>query len=101
MAIQKMVVYEVRFPDFHDALRYTEAEAAALSEADVEAAAQKRYDDWVAFVAEQSSKPPVKPTKEELEARKEELVAEVAKVEAQIAEAVAIAEPIEEEPINP
>jgi hypothetical protein len=101
--LQILIQEDTPMGQFNDALYFVPSEMAALTEADILAAKKARSDNWQAFVLEQSSKPPVKPTKEELEARKVELVAEVARVDAQLAEAVAIgdAEPIEEEAIIP
>jgi hypothetical protein len=57
-----------------DAIYYPPHEVAGMTEEQILAYAaplvRTRCDNYVAFVKEQSSKPPVKPTKEELEARK-------------------------------
>jgi hypothetical protein len=57
---------------YHDALYFSPGEIDHLDEKAVTDVAKARVDNWVAFVTEQSSKPPVEPTKEELIAQQAE-----------------------------
>jgi DNA-binding transcriptional regulator GbsR (MarR family) len=80
---------EVREPGYHDNLYYTPAEVAqwktlSTAIATVNAEKNKRISDHEAFVKEQSSKVPVKPTKEELELRKADLVKQVEAIDEQL-----------------
>jgi len=72
---QKMVRIKRNVPgygDFHDAIYFTEAEFAAMSEAQVEAAIQQRITNWVATIEAARAAP--KPTNEEIEsARADEI----------------------------
>lgn len=67
---------------FRDTLHIQFAEVAGLTqeqiEAKVAADGKKRVDDWKAFVIEQSSKPPVVPTKEEIQADVERQAEQIA-----------------------
>lgn len=73
-----------------DAIFYTPEEWAKLSTGDVEKESQDRAEAWASFVETQSSKPPVVPTKAELEEILAVKEKEVADLKLQIAAATAV-----------
>jgi hypothetical protein len=52
---------------YNDALYYSEAEFASLTNEDIQAAIKTRVDNWVGFVKEQSSREPIPPTLEDMQ----------------------------------
>ena len=62
------VFYQVRIQEetelgqFNDAVYYTPDEWLTVKQEDIDLAVKERVDNWIAFVKEQSSKPPVLPT---------------------------------------
>lgn len=77
--IQILIQEDTPMGAYHDALYFQPKEIDALKEEDITAQVQTRVTNWMAFVQEQSSKPPVVPTKEEL---KESAEVQVAQLEA-------------------
>ena len=59
--------------EFNDALYFTQEEYAALSPEQLEAMKQARFDNWQEIVITASNRPPVVPTRQELEQRRAEL----------------------------
>ena len=68
---------KTRLGDYHDTLHFTPAEWAALTQPQITAAIAGRVNNWIAFVEQQSSLPPVVPTKAELLERETQLVEQV------------------------
>lgn len=64
--IQVPIEQTTPYGTFHDALYFTPAEYAALTEADIEALKQARVDAWVAAVS--TPRKPAEPTAEDLAA---------------------------------
>lgn len=77
---------------YHDALYYTPEEWAKLTQSEITAAKAARVNNWIAFVAAQSSKPPVVPTKEELLARELEMQDQIERLTDQVIAAKPTAE---------
>ena len=82
-AEQVVIRFTVREDDheYSDALYFTPAEYAALTEADIEAMQRQRFDNWLAIV----TAPPREPTDEEKAAQLAALVEQQAAIAAQIA----------------
>ena len=82
ITLQEPVV-QIRFVSdegFADAINLSLADHAALKDGDIEAIAQQRLAGWKTFVAEQSTKPTVEPTADELTAQ----LAQIAEDRAQL-----------------
>jgi hypothetical protein len=80
-----LISEQTQYGRFDDALRYTEPEFTAKTDAEVDAEAQARVTNWVASVQSAIANPPPAPTLTELETQLAALEAQVAAVEAQIA----------------
>lgn len=62
------ILIHANTPDgqFNDAIYVSQSDYEKLTPEDIDKQVKARVDTWIAFVKEQSSKPPVVPTKEEL-----------------------------------
>ena len=85
--VQVLVSLNTKHGQFRDCLYFTKAEFDSLGDAAIEALGKFRADNWVAFVDEQSSKPPVAPSKEDLQAELVSAEERVVLLQAQIAKA--------------
>ena len=86
--MQEQVKIQIRYWEdtqygrFCDALYFTQDEYVKTEQKDIDAEKQRRLDNWIAIV----SKPPVEPTKEQLEADLVALQNELTMKQADIAE---------------
>ncbi len=84
--IQVLIQEQTPQGQYNDALYYSPADWDKVTEKDISDAKKARMDNWLASVVEQSGKPPVIPTKEEL---KESAIAQVEQVDRAVAALVA------------
>ncbi len=85
--IQVLINANTSEGQFNDSLYYTPAQWATIKQADINVAKAARVANWVAFVQQAKSKPPVEPTLEELVALKVEIEKQLVDVIARIAKA--------------
>jgi hypothetical protein len=64
--LQILIKQDTPLGQYNDALYYTPDEVAVIDEKAIQEAADKRVNNWVAFVDAQSKLPPVPPSKEQL-----------------------------------
>ncbi len=85
------VFYQVRIQEdtelgqYNDALYYTPDEWLTVKQEDIDTAVKERVQNWVAFVKEQSSKPPVPPLPADLKEQAEQLKLQWAQMVTQLA----------------
>jgi hypothetical protein len=84
--IQILISEDTPQGKFNDALYYGENELSKLDEKAVKAAVQTRVNNWVAFVTEQSSKPPIKPSVEQLQEQADQIKEQWTRMVTQLAE---------------
>lgn len=70
---------------FRDAITYSKAEYDAKTNAEIKADGDARAAAWVAAVQAAKTRPPVVPTRAELQAERDRLAAELAVIESRLA----------------